>query len=77
MKPMLAIILVAIVQQSFAQQILIPYRKSNLFGLSDAKGRLIVAPSYDHKRIQNTIMKSRIPTAATISRAIFIRTILE
>ncbi len=34
-------------QQLFAQQVLVPYRKGELYGLSDTKGKMIIAPVYE------------------------------
>jgi len=49
MKITLAFLLAfCIAQNTHAQKILVPYRSSKLFGLSDGNGKIIVNPAYDH-----------------------------
>ena len=48
MKYLLTFLLFAAARQSTAQQLQIPYRKGNLWGLSNADKKIIVTPAYDN-----------------------------
>ena len=47
MKFFLLLLLTAFTQRSFSQDILIPYRAGDKFGLCNQNGKIIVPPAYD------------------------------